>query len=159
MPAACTLLLPGHASLYLYWLTIFVLTSVIIILIYCTVVSKLNPNTLVLIHALITPLVILISTLLILSMHYVYGNNYTLLRDTRSTDVACILYSSFTISIILQPSTSLIQLAALHHRAVFWSKYDSEASNKQKLLPILLIWLATILLSALWTSFHEPYTG
>ena len=159
MSSTCTFLLPGQASLYLYWLAIFVLIASVIILIYCIIVSKLNPHILVLINALFTLLVMFISTLIVLSMHYVYGYNYTLLRDSRSTDVACILYSSFTISIVPQPSTSLILLATIHYRAVFWSKYSSKINNKQILLPILLIWLTTILLSALWTSFHEQHTG
>ena len=153
------MLLPGQASVYLYWLTIFVLTSAIIILIYCIIVSKLNPQIIVIIHAWFTLLVMFITTVLILIMHYIYGYNYALLRDNRSADVACMLYSSLIILITPLPSTSLMMLAAIHYRAVFWTKYDSKLNNKQMILPILLIWLTTILLSALWTLFHDQYTG
>ena len=99
----------------------------------------------------------LILTVLILCMYYIYRYNYPLLRDDRSTDVACILHSTLTVFMVPLPSSSLLLLAIIHYRAVFWTKYDSKLNIKSVLLPILLIWLASILLALLWTSLHEQY--
>ena len=90
-------------------------------------------------------------------MHYIYGYNYPLLRSSRSSDVACIIHGFLTAVMLPLPSTSLLLLTIVHYRAVFWTKYDSKLSIKRVLVPILLIWFITILLSTLWTSFYEQY--
>ena len=154
---SCTYLLPGNVSLYLYWLSIFALITTISLLIFCIVVSKLNPHIIVTIQEVLNVLGMLIVAITIISMYYIYGYNYPLLRSSRSTHVACIIHSFLTTVMVLLPSTSLLLLTIIHYRAVFWTKYDSKLSIKNVLVPILLIWFITIALSTLWTSFHEQY--
>ena len=91
-------------------------------------------------------------------MYYIYGYNYPLLREDRSKDVACFMHSFLTVFTMPLPSASLLLLTITHYRAVFWSKFDSKLNIKRVLMPVLLTWCITILLSAFWASFHEQYS-
>ena len=142
----------------MYWSSVFVVILTMSLLIYCIVINKLNPHIMVTIQELSNMLVMLMLIILILCMYYIYGSNYPLLRDERSTDVACMIHSVLTVIMMPLPSTSLLLLSIVHYRAVFWSKYDTKLNIKSMLLPILLTWFVTILLSALWASFHEQYS-
>ena len=99
------------------------------------------------------------SILLVLIMHYVHGMNYPLQTSERSYKIWCILQSTLSIITVLIPSTSLVLLTVVHYRAIFWLKFSYKLKIKHILFPVLLIWFATLIIGAIWTSFHGHYSS
>ena len=158
MKAFCVSLLPD-TSLLRFWILLFVLLVTIAILVYYSGSTTINPQTCVSIHSLVNQCLMCKSTLLVLIMHYNYGLNYPLIRSSRSSRVDCILHSSLSIISFLIPSSSLELLTVIHYRAVFWARFAYKLEMKHILRPVLLVWIASLILASLWTTFHGPYSS
>ena len=91
-------------------------------------------------------------------MHYIYGFNYPLFRSYRSVQVDCISHATLSIITLLEPSTTLVLLTVIHYRAVFWAKFDYKLEVKHVLRPVILVWIASLILAALWTILHDGYS-
>ena len=100
----------------------------------------------------------LISSVLVLVMHYVHGINYPLLRSSRSGRVGCILHSALTIITLILPSSSLVLVTIIHYRAVFWAKFSYKLQIKHILRPVLFICLASLALAICWTTLYKNYS-
>ena len=101
----------------------------------------------------------LVSITLVLTMHYVHGMNYPLQRTHRSYRIVCILQSAISIITVLIPSTSLVLLTVVHYRAIFWLKFSYKLKIKHIVIPALLVWFATLIIAAVWTTFHKHYSS
>ena len=155
----CNVLLPGAPLQSYYWTSLFVLLGTISLIIYYSASTKITVQSCVAIHALVNIFAMLILTLLVLIAHYIYGLNYPLSRSHTTGGVACVLHSSLSIITYLIPPSSLMLTTIIHYRAIFWIKFNNKLQIKNLLYPILFIWLVTLALAALWTSFHGPYTS
>ena len=155
--ANCNVLLPGAPLQSCYWTSLFVLLGTISLIIYYSASTKITVQTCVAIHALVNIFAMLILTLLVLIAHYTYGLNYPLLRSHTPGGVACVLHSSLSIITYLIPSSSLVLTTITHYRAVFWVKFSYKLQIKNLLYPILVTWLVTLTIAALWTPFHGLY--
>ena len=156
--ACCDLLLmtvPLRAS----WVSLFILLLSMAILTCVNISTSFTLHSCVSIHALINQSMMFSSNLLILTMHYSYGLNYPLLASSRSGRVDCIFHSALSSITILIPSSTLVLLSVIHYRAIFWAQFSYKLEVKHILRFVILIWLASILLTVLWTTLHEDYSG
>ena len=128
-------------------------------LIYISITTKPNVQTGIIIHSSVNLIIMLISIVLVLIKHYLHGDNYPLQRAQRSDGVACRLHSVFSIISLPIPTSSLVLLTCIYYRAVFWAHFSYKLKIKHIILPMLLTWMFTIVLSVLWTSFHGPYSN
>ena len=154
----CEALLPGLTA-PIFWLTVIILLASIIWLIVCIAYEKLKVQSLVALQSLINLWVMLISILLLLSLHHDYDNQYPFHRYQRSDDTACSIHSALSVTSLFVPPQSLILLTLVHYRAVFWSRFNSKLEHKHIIGPLLLIWLTLIVIVALWVSFHRDYSN
>ena len=129
----CEALLPGLTA-PIFWLTVIILLASIILLIVCIAYEKLKVQPLVALQSLVNLWVMLISILLLLSLHQNYDNQYLFYRYQRSDDTACSIHSAMSVTIddtacsihnalsvtsLFVPPQSLILLTLVHYRAVF----------------------------------------
>ena len=159
MNGNCNLLLPGVPLQSYYWTSLFILLGTVSRIIYCSVSTNFTVQTCVAIHALVNISAMLISTLLVLIMHYIHGLTYPLIRASRERRAACALHSSLSISTFIVPSSSLLFMTIIHYRAIFWAKFDYKLQVKHLVYPILVIWFVTSAFAVVWTSFHGHYSS
>ena len=142
-----------------YWFSTFVITTTIVVLIACVAYTKITVQSIVALHSLANLWVMLISTLLVLSVHHYYGNLYPFHRHLRTNDVLCNMYSAFSMVNLFIPPTSLMLILVIHYRAVFWSRFNNKLECKHLVVLTLTIWLITSAVVAIWTSFHNNYSS
>ena len=159
MSIATYYLLPSASLQSLYWTSLLFLLGTVSLITYCSVSTAFTVQTCVAIHALVNISAMIISTLLVLVMHYIYGLNYSIRRSTLTGGIACALHSSLAIPAYLVPSSSLVLVTHIHYRAIFWAKFDYKLQAKHLLYPILFIWFVALAFTVLWTSFHGDYSS
>ena len=137
-----------------YWFSTCISTAAIVVLIVCIAYTKIQVQTIVALHSLFNLWVMLISTLMVLSVHHHYGNLYPFHRNLPSDEVFCRIHSALSIVSRFIPSTSLVLLIAIHYRAVFWSRFDNKLERKQMVYFVVCIWITAMIVVILWTMLQ-----
>ena len=154
----CSPVLP-QVAVPVYWISSLIFTSAIVALIICIAYTKINVQAIVALHSLFNLWVMLISTLMVLSVHHDYSNQYPFHRELKSDGVICTIHSALSIVSLLIPSTSLVLLTAIHYRAVFWSRFENKLENKHIVGFVLLTWFTVTVIMSLWAAFHNNYSA
>ena len=149
----CDTLLP-HLAMPAYWISSCICTLAIVVLVVCIAHTKIHIQTIVALHSLVNLWVMLISTLMVLSVHHHHGNLYPFHRNLESDEVFCRIHTTLSIVNRLIPSTSLILLIAIHYRAVFWSRFDKKIERKQMVYFVVGIWITAMIVVILWTMLQ-----
>ena len=137
-----------------YWFSASICTLAIVVLIVCITYTKIHIQTIVALHSLVNLWVMLISTLMVLSVHHHHGNLYPFHRNLRSDEVFCRIHTTLSIVSRLIPSTSLVLLITIHYRAVFWSRFDNKLERKHMVYFVVGIWIAAMIVGVLWTMLQ-----
>ena len=140
--------------MHAYWFSTCISTLTIVVLIICIAYTKIRIQTIVALHSLFNLWVMLISTLMLLSVHHHYGNLYPFHRNLPSDEVFCGIHSALSIVSRFIPSTSLVLLIAIHYRAVFWSRFDRKLERKQMGYFVVCIWITAMIVVILWTMLQ-----
>ena len=140
-----------------YWVSTCICTSAIVVQIVCIAHTKIHIQTIVALHSLCNLWVMLISTLMVLSVHYYYGNLYPFYRNLRSIEVFCGIHRSLFIVSRLIPSTSLVLLIVIHYMAVFWSRFDNKLERKHMVYFVVCIWILAAIVVILWTMLEGSF--
>ena len=156
-PANCLLLLSGVA-VYAYFIVILLTTFGIAALTYSITKSKMNAQVIVALQALFNQVIMLISALLVVGVHFRYQHNYPLQRDSRATDIPCILHSVLSVVITFVPSESLVVMTLIHYRIIFWARY-TQIPKKAALFVVIVTWLVVISIASTWTWLQGRYIG
>ena len=159
--ASCESLLT-NVNLQVFWISFFILIITILIFVISIIHNDLSDLTVlscVSIQSLVKILMLFSSRLLVLIMHYIYGLNYPLFRSSRSVQVDCIVYATLSTITLLEPSSTLILLTVIHYRAVFWAKFNYKLEVKHILRLVFLVWIASLILAALWTTLRDRYSS
>ena len=149
----------SRSAMPIYWISVLIFTTAIVVLIICIAYTKINVQSTVALHSLINIWIMLLATLIALGIHHDYDDLYPFYRNIRSDSIPCIIYGALSIISLVVPSTSLVLLSIIHYRAVFWSRFDYKLKRRHIIIPVLLIWLTTAILVTVWTSLHTYYSS
>ena len=143
---------------YIYFIITFITITGIVLLTYSIAQSKMNAQVIVALQSLFNEVIMFISTLLVIIMHFIYQHAYPLQRDSRSSEAPCILHSAMSVVMLLIPSESLIVMTVIHYRIIFWSRY-TKVPIKVALLVAIITWVVAIVLAGVWTFLQSHYIG
>ena len=148
----------SRVAVYIYFTVAFLTTFGITALTYSITQSKRNAQVIVVLQALFNQVMMLLSTLLVIGVHFRYQHNYPLQRDSRATDIPCILQSALSVVITFVPSEALVIMTLIHYRIIFWAKY-TQIPIKVGLLVAIVTWVIIISIASTWTSLQGRYLG
>ena len=137
-----------------YWVSTWICTSAIVVLIVCITYTKIHIQTIVALHSLVNLWVMLISTLMVLSVHHYYGNLYPFHRNLESNKVFCRIHSALSVVNRFIPSTSLVLLIVIHYRVVFWTRLNKKLERKHMACFVVGIWITAVIVVILWTMLQ-----
>ena len=125
---------------------------------YSITQSKMNAQVIVALQSLLNQVIMLIAALLVIGVHFRYHHNYPLQRESRATDIPCILYSVISVVITFVPSESLVIMTLIHYRIIFWARY-TPIPIKAGLLVVIVTWVIIISIASVWTALQSRYIG
>ena len=155
--ANCDLVL-SRVAVSIYFTVVLLTTFGITALTYSITQSKMNAQVIVVLQALFNQVIMLIAALLVIGVHFRYQHNYPLQRDSRATDIPCIMHSVISVVITFVPSESLIIMTLIHYRIIFWARY-TQIPIKVGLLVAIVTWVIIISIASAWTSLQGRYIG